>query len=635
MATKVQAATLVNTVKYQTDRASLKRVRTDLNNLKVQFSKTMAASVASSPGAARASVRSARKTAEVMVDNHVKAFQDVTKQRAKQTAKNSQNAINEMFGIGKSSKSAKESANVFKAMFASQSDVARRQTEEMNRYNKAQKSAQKDMDKIRQQVLKQRDQSERRDNRANVNSSKFAYDLSRLNLRNNSIASLTKDMERLNERFRQGRISVEQWRESSRQLIRTAKDESKEFRTLGQRLKEFREGKDGGLGLAGRGIGLGVLGAVGAGYAAVNATRNSLAGGIDTSRGLSKVQSMGMTPEEAQAVRKAIRDETGFDLSYEKIADISKDTRDKIGQLSMGQWKQNKKDGTWAYSGGGEMSDWLKIMTERGGFGRDEALNTLRGVKGPAELAVLLSSLRKSAKLTDSEFVALGESINDFSYFANAAGEQGKNFTDTMQRMVENGQLLNKADRDRLDQLARLASSLQATTETFQGKFGAAFVDGFGLTASQLETELAKLTPTVIRFGNIMGTLTNWLLKTLNFLFDDYSSESTTAGGALRSNSALGEAWDALINNKPPASRFSQEGANMPDWMRRPDNAGWDPYGTQTQGSQPTIVTPAPVNVTVQPSPEFGNLLQAHTDDRIGSAFDDLTWDLNNSMLKK
>lgn len=635
MATKVQAATLINTVKYQTDRASLKRVRADLKNLKTQFSKTMAANMAGSPAAARSAVRSARKTAEMMVDSHVKAFNDVTKGKAKQQARNTQNRLNDMFGIGKQAKSARDSANVFKALWASESEVAKRQTEAMNQFADRRKKFQKDIDSLRNTVLSQRAKDEKRDNRIGVNSNRFAYELSRMNLRNSSITALTRDLERLNDRFRQGAISVEQWRESSRQLIRTAKDESKEFRTLGQRLKELREGGNGGLGAGGRFLGLGLAAAIGAGYAATNATREALAGGIDTSRGLQKVQSMGMTPEEAQALRKTIRDRTGFDLSYEKIADISKDTQDKIGQLSQGQWKQSK-DGSWAFSGGGEMADWLKIMTTRGGYGRDEAVQTLRNVRGPAELAVLLQSLRKSANLTDSEFVALAEAINDFSYVANAAGDQGKNFTDTLKQMVDNGSLLNKADRDRLAQLSQLSSSFQAMQEGFQGKFGAAFVEGFGLTAQQLETELGKLTPTVQRFGEIMGTLTNWLLKTLNFLFDDYSDGPTTAGGNLRADSWLGRTWDILSGGTPMQSSSPFNTSDMPSWMQKPANGGWNPYGTQQQGpQQPIVVTPAPVNVQVQPSSEFGNLLQAHMDDRIGYAFDDHIFDINNSTLRE
>ncbi len=631
MATKVQAATLVNTVRYQTDRASLKRVRADLHNLKNQFSKTMAASMAGTPAAAKSSVRSARKTAEMMVDSHVKAFNDVTKGRAKQQARNTQNRLNDMFGIGKQAKSARESANIFKAQWANESDVVKRQTEAMNQLAAQRKKYQKDMDRIRANVLKQRDKDEARDNKVSVNSQRFAYELSRMNLRNSSVAALTRDLERLNERFRQGAISAEMWREKSRQLTRTAKDQSKEFRTLGQRLRELRDGKDGGLGGGGRVLGLGLAAAIGAGYAATNATRDALAGGIDTTRGLQKVQSMGMTAEEAQALRKTIRDRTGFDLSYEKIADIAKDTQDKVGQLSQGEWKQNKKDGTWAFSGGGEMADWLKIMTERGGYGRDQAVNTLRNVKGPAELAVLLQSLRGSAKLTDSEFVALAEAINDFSYVANAAGEQGKNFTDTMKQMVDNGSLLNKADRDRLAQLSQLASSFQAMQEGFQGKFGAAFVEGFGLTSQELEKELGKLTPTVVRFGEIMGTLTNWLLKTFNFLLNDYSNEQTTGGGYLRADSWLGRTFDILTKGGPTAPEKST--LNMPSWMQAPASTGWNPYGMPQGPQQPIVVTPAPVNVQVQPSPEFGTILQAHTDERIGYAFEDKIFEINSSML--
>jgi hypothetical protein len=37
---------------------------------------------------------------------------------------------------------------------------------------------------------------------------------------------------------------------------------------------------------------------------------------------------------------------TGFNMSYEKYADISKDVQDKQGHLSLGEWKTDKKQAT-------------------------------------------------------------------------------------------------------------------------------------------------------------------------------------------------------------------------------------------------------------------------------------------------
>ncbi len=78
------------------------------------------------------------------------------------------------------------------------------------------------------------------------------------------------------------------------------------------------------------------------------------------------ISSMGLNPLEADAAIQETLKRTGFNMSYEKISDISKDVQDKIGQLSLGEWKTDKKTGQSTYSGGGEMSDWLQIMVNRG-----------------------------------------------------------------------------------------------------------------------------------------------------------------------------------------------------------------------------------------------------------------------------
>lgn len=60
-------------------------------------------------------------------------------------------------------------------------------------------------------------------------------------------------------------------------------------------------------------------------------------------QGRKMISSMGLNPLEADAVIQETLKRTGFNMSYEKISDISKDVQDKIGQLSLGEWKTDKK----------------------------------------------------------------------------------------------------------------------------------------------------------------------------------------------------------------------------------------------------------------------------------------------------
>lgn len=103
------------------------------------------------------------------------------------------------------------------------------------------------------------------------------------------------------------------------------------------------------------------------------------------------------------------------------------------------------------------MADWLNIMVNRGGYTQQGALATLRNVKGPVELAVLLEGLRKSAKLTDSEFTALAEVINDFSYLAKSVDASGQNVIDTMNTMVNSGLALNSQQQKSIDNLSQMS----------------------------------------------------------------------------------------------------------------------------------------------------------------------------------
>lgn len=641
MATNVKGAKITNVVSYTTDRTSLKRVRADLKNLQSQFNKTMAASGAgSTPAAARASVKSARKNAEVMVDNHVKAFNDISKQRAKQNQRNTQRAINDMFGIGKPGKSARESMSIFSAAAANDAKAVKEQKAKMDDYAKAMVNQQADIDRIRRNILAKRAAQEKRDNTANLSSQRFGFDLSRTNLSSKAINKLTNDMQRINERYKSGAVNIQEYREQMRQLVRITKDQSKETMTLAQRLKELRAGKSGGLGAGGLALGLGVAGTIGAGYIGFNAGRNALASGVEQSRGLMKAQTMGLKPQEAQALQMAIAQQTGFTLSYEKISDIAKDTQDKIGQLSMGQWKQNKKDGTWAYSGGGEMSDWLKIMTERGGYSREGSLATLRNVKGPAELAVLLQGLKKSANLTESEFTALAEAINDFSYVAKSIGPDGQNLIDVMRGLVDTGLLYNDQELENMKKLQYMATVYEKSTDALQGKFGASFIDGLanaGITSENLARELGSLSPIVKQLGDAFGSMAGGLLKVLNMIpgstnYDAkaYADAQDNYRASQGSNSV--DSW--LLKRWSSTSTAGEQG-----WLDAA--AGVNRYASSGQAGNPgvsqapIIVQPAPVAVNVSPSPDFGNLLQAHTDDRIGYAWEGMSFDMNSSMLRK
>lgn len=643
MATNVEAAKLTNRIVYKTDKKSLKSVRDDMKKLQQDFSKT-APTIMSSPAAARAAVRNTKKLATEMADAHVKTMQDIIKSRSKQVAKNVQGSYNKILGVDKSpGKSARDSANVFKKAFAEDSARVKRQNDEMARYTRDMLDQQKDVEKIRERVAKQallaRKNQEKRDTRAGVRSNQLAFEASRLNLGANEAKKFSMELENLNRRYRTGKIGVDQYRESTRQLLRTTRDLSKEHMTLKERISSLRKGGSGGLGLGGAIGGAGLLAAGAAAYMGFNAGRNALNSAVMQSRGLNRVSSMGLKPEETQALQLAALRATGFDLSFEKISDIAKDTQDKIGQLSLGEWKQNKKTGDWAFSGGGEMSDWLKIMTERGGFSREGSLQALRDVKGPVELAVLLEGLRKSAKLTDGEFTALAEAINDFSYIAKSVGTEGSNVIDTLKELNDAGLIYSSTQRKNIDELANMSATYQKYTEFMGGVFGSSFMQGLsesGINAKNLSSTLAEANPFIESLGKSAGEITAAFIKLGGVLgkISDWSDSifgkrSDVNESGWYYNDSLGGEIINYFRNRTWGSSNTMTPDNIMSapfsYGTGPGNSAWNPYNIN--------INPAPVVVQIEPSDEFGNMINARTDERIQWAFDDQSFQINQSLL--
>lgn len=374
----------------------------------------------------------------------------------------------------------------------------------------------------------------------------------------------------------------------------------------------------------------------------------TLAGSIERNQGRKMISSMGLNPLEADAAIQETLKRTGFNMSYEKISDIAKDTQDKIGQLSLGEWKTDKKTGQSTYSGGGEMGDWLQMMVSRGGYTQQGALKTLQNVKGPVELAVLLEGLRKSAKLTDSEFTALAEVINDFSYLAKSVDASGQNVIDTMNTMVNSGLALNSQQQKSIDNLSQMSIVFDNARNALGDQFAASFSKGLedlGINTQNLSSEMGSLVPLVKDLGtgtaqtvkgfkdllDVLSIITDWKNKLLGTdkpeeqnIFQQgatFVGESLLPPGVLDMAGKV-KAWLTPEGNSVAAQ--AQSGTLMNQMM------------VQTPAMQYQPVIPdlkADFNLTVNPSPEFGMMVEAVADKRIEWAFDDQNFQINQSIL--
>ncbi|MGH4496966.1 hypothetical protein ACRFCX_07100 [Klebsiella pneumoniae] len=604
MSVNVKAATLTNLVKYKTDRASLRSVRDDMKKLQKDFSKT--------EGTIAKAKMQAQKQAYTAQMQQQKQVQQQQKQAAKQQAAD-----------------AKSKANEQKKLAAAHARALKLQQQQSKKIATQQENA----DLARKRA---------------------AFQLGRLqNMSGADRYTAIKQANAIVDAYARGNTSLKAMNQALSQHLVTqrsiARNNSKQAKQSG---KAKKSGSSGWLSRQASAIIPGeILGPTAAAYAAQQAYQimaGTLAGAIERNQGRKMISSMGLNPLEADAAIQETLKRTGFNMSYEKISDISKDVQDKIGQLSLGEWKTDKKTGQSTYSGGGEMGDWLQMMVSRGGYTQQGALKTLQNVKGPVELAVLLEGLRKSAKLTDSEFTALAEVINDFSYLAKSVDASGQNVIDTMNTMVNSGLALNSQQQKSIDNLSQMSIVFDNARNSLGDQFAASFSKGLedlGINTQNLSSEMGSLVPLVKDLGtgtaqtvkgfkdllDVLSIITEWKNRLLGTdkpegqnIFQQgatFVGESLLPPGVLDMAGKV-KAWLTPEGNSVAAQ--AQSGALMNQMMVQ----------TPAMSYQPVIPDlKADFNLTVNPSPEFGIMVEAVADKRIEWAFDDQNFQINQSIL--
>jgi hypothetical protein len=601
---KVTAATLVNRVVYKTDLNSLKKVRNDMKKLQQEFSKS------------NNQVAKVKQQADKQIhQQQLKQQREIDKQQ-KQAAK--QAAVD-----------AKAKANEQKKLAAAQARALKIQ---------------------QQQTKKVATQQEN----ADLARKRAAFQLGRLQgMDGASRYQAIKQANAIVDAYARGNQSLKSMNQALSQHLTTQRAIS---RNNAKRAKQSGKGKKSGssgwLSRQASAIIPGeILGPTAAAYAAQQAYQiisGTLQGAIERNQGRKMISSMGLNPLEADAAIQETLKRTGFNMSYEKISDIAKDTQDKIGQLSLGQWTKDKQ-GKASFSGGGEMSDWLQIMVNRGGYSQEGALKTLQNIKGPVELAVLLKSLQKSAKLTESEFTAFAEVINDFSYLAKSVDASGQNVIDTMNTMVNSGLALNSQQQKSIDNLSQMSIVFDNARNALGDQFAASFskgLDDLGINTQNLSSEMGSLVPLVKDLGtgtaqtvkgfkdllDVLSIITEWKNRLLGTDKPEeqniFQQGATFVGESLLPPGVLDMA-SRIKNIVSPGSDSSV--------ASQVQSGGWyNQMMVQTPAMQYQPVIPdlkADFNLTVNPSPEFGMMVEAVADKRIEWAFDDQNFQINQSIL--
>lgn len=599
MATKVEAATLVNRIVYKSDLNSLKKVRNDMKKLQKEFSKS------------NNQVAKVKQQADKQVhQQQLKQQRDIDKQQ-KQTAK-------------QAAADAKVKANEQKKLAAAQARALKIQQQQSKKIATQQENA----DLARKRAAFQLGRLQGIDGASRYQAIKQANSIVDAYARGNQ--SLKSMNQALSQHIAQQKALARNQRRQAKQSGKAKKSGSSGW--LSRQASAIIPSE--------------ILGPTAAAYAAQQAYQimaGTLAGAIERNQGRKMIQSFGGNDLEYLALRQESLKRTGFDISRDKYADISKDLKDRQGDLSFGSTDKNGN-----FTGGGEFSDLVNVMRQRMGYSNGGAVKQLQSLKTPVEFAVMLRGMLESGKITTQEFVNMGERINDASYVLNSVDSGGQNLIKTMDTLVDSHLALTTAQQKSINNLTEMSAVFNQAKESLGDQFAASFSKGLedlGINTQNLSSEMGTLVPLVKDLGtgtaqtvkgfkdllDVLSIITEWKNKLLGEKPEEqniFQQGATFVGESLLPPGVLDMA-SRIKNIVSPGSDSSI--------ASQVQNGGWYNQmmpATPAMSYQPVIPDlKADFNLTVNPSPEFGMMVEAVADKRIEWAFDDQNFQINQSIL--
>lgn len=276
-----------------------------------------------------------------------------------------------------------------------------------------------------------------------------------------------------------------------------------------------RKSMAGRAGLKGMGFGVlarGLLPAMGVGMA-VSGVQNTLQAGIAKTQEDRKLKAFNTDPTKFWAYQQAVAQKNGFNLTADKFSDMSKDVYDKVGDLSQGEFKKDKKTGEYKYSGGGEFSDIINlVMKKTKGSNADKkaagesVLANLQKLENAQDFAAYIDKLGQAANLTRAEMTQLAETVNDGSWLL---GVSTKDIQANFQRLKDAGLVLSEQERKNVEGLQALGAEFVRGGSVLAQFAASSFFEGLGLKVEDVTRIMGGLVePVKMVFGNL-GTLAN------------------------------------------------------------------------------------------------------------------------------
>ncbi|MBZ7458997.1 hypothetical protein FMJ29_08450 [Klebsiella michiganensis] len=615
MANTIVASNLLNIVRYKTDRNSLNQARKQMRALKKEFESDAVKQ-------SKAEIKRMREQADAEIKE--------TKRAAREKARAQEQ------GSGK--RGGKTQA---------ERDAAR-QRKEQERQLKQQRKAEE------RAVM----QTANRQQKADHLMKSRSFDINRLQgLNQQQRYEGIREAHRITEEYRNQAITLQQANEALRQqkaiLGSIARQNRTQSRRAGVPTPTGHSRLASSLALAGVAGGLGY----GAERAADTA-RETLSNSIERNAGRRQLNTQGVSTLEADALINQVRARTGRTLTYEQLADQSKDYREKTGELSLGKWNQ-AKDGSWSLGSAGEMADLVNAVTQRGGKAAGQQVQqNLQGMSY-TEYLVYLRDLQKAFKFTDQQMTFFAETVNDGSLALGGVEQGGKNLTDTMLSIARTGQSLTEEQSRNLAYLAQLGSTAQSASENLGDSFSAAFagrMEELGINADATRESFAELKPVMQDLGREIGSVTAWISKHLGMIPGTASYNRDTYQQSYNSalehkddspfmqwifkrwnstSTAGGEAWEDALSGRAmnqkyvnpyatPEPTYTQQSV-MND--RYSNLAVGNPYTQQTPKFEFVINNETNVNTN---DDRLMGVFSAHTQQEILNSWEDMTFQVNN-----
>ncbi|UTN97726.1 hypothetical protein [Serratia plymuthica] len=622
MAVKVNAATLINTVRYDTDMQSFRKVKKQMEDLKKAMT-------------AKSAMGNVFNTKQVQ--REAKQAVAAVRQANKQVQREMQNA-QKRYKITLPNQGRNGSGTGMVGTAVGDPATVKRQIQAMHQ----QQADAKLLAKQQADAAKKRAVATRVDLNATLKQERALYNIQRMQgLDAAQKYQAAKAAQEIVNQYRRGESDLRSMNHQMSLLTQKTRDAAVAARRLQSAQKPHNAVGRSGFGLGGLATGAGaylaggaaLAGVAGAGYAGLNAAKQSTNRNMQYSLAAKNSNTYASV---IQAMVKYGREQGVDSANPEKIADNFKDVSEKIGDFqNNATWNAKKNE----WSGGGAVGDVANQL----GFDK----KTIDSYKDrPVEFLNLIQNQGKQLGLSVNQINNLFEGLgDDLLYYRPLFENDGEALIQSLKDMKDAGTMLTPEMIVASQKLNLFGIAIDMQTTALQDKFSLGIADAIGST-KDLDSAFKLLQEPVYKLGSLLGNTINELdgiSKFLNgFTFDNLmksASESSPKSWYTSANDELnkfifgGSIADSIGNV------FSGKSSTAPTMLPTPtlnfsdkDNLLYSAIQYQNPTINVNLTPTLNTQVNVSPDPDFGNIIQAKTAQAVGDEFRNMTLGMQATM---